>query len=320
MAINGKSAILEKLKGVFEMSSYRTRTKEIYYDWIFRFLSFQKGRDLQKLNVDDAKHFIEFLVREKGVSSSVLNQAFAAILFLYKEIYRCSDPGLYFLKPKSMEKKLPVILKRNEVKEIFSLLKGEYLLIASLMYGSGLKLKECLHLRVGDVSFYDHTLRIRNQDNIPVRSSLLPKILISDIQRQILKVKIKLEENLLLKEFSGSYSGAESNEPPFWAKELYWQYLFPSKTLRNLSGQLMQAPLDESLFRKVIKQSMKKARLPENASTASLRHSFAVHLMEDGYDAKVIQRLLGHKSLKSTMVYSGMATKEKLRVKSPIDW
>ncbi len=273
------------------------------------------------MGAKEISEFSTFLATDKKVSASTQNQALNALVFMYKNVLKISMDDLDF-KHARIGKRLPVVFSRNEVQKVLSNLSGELNLMASLLYGSGLRLTECLKLRVKDIDFDLSEIIVRAGKGDNDRKSLLPQLLIPQLKRQIEKVKIRLEENMLIKEFAGA-SIPESLEKkyPNAPKELAWQYIFPSKKLAidPRSGKLKQHYRHESFLQKEVKKTVIKAEVNKNASCHTFRHSFATHLLEDGYDIRTVQELLGHKAVRTTMIYTHVLNRNNFNVRSPLD-
>ena len=219
-------------------------------------------------------------------------------------------------------KRLPVVVSRDEAQEVLSNLHGEFNLMASLLYGSGLRLTECLKLRIKDIDVKLNEIIVRAGKGDNDRRTILPSLLIPQLKRQIEKAKIKLEENMLVKEFTGaSIPEALERKYPNAPKELSWQYIFPSRkpVIDPRSGKLKQHYRHESFLQKEVKNAIRKTQITKNASCNTFRHSFATHLLEDGYDIRTVQELLGHKDVRTTMRYTHVLNRNKFNVRSPLD-
>lgn len=219
-------------------------------------------------------------------------------------------------------KRLPVVFSRDETLEVLSNLNGEFHLMASLLYGSGLRLTECLKLRIKDVDFKLNEIIVRGGKGDNDRRTILPRLLIPQLKRQLEKAKIKLEEHMSVKEFTGaSIPEALERKYPNAPKELAWQYIFPSRNpaIDPRSGKLKQHYRHESFLQKAVKNAIRKSQITKNASCHTFRHSFATHLLEDGYDIRTVQELLGHKDVRTTMIYTHVLNRNKFNVRSPLD-
>ena len=270
---------------------------------------------------DEIAEFLTHLAVVRKVSSSTQNQALNALVFLYKKVLNIS-PDAFDFKHTSVGKRLPVIFSRDEARDVLSNLHGEFHLMASLLYGSGLRLSECMKLRVKDIDFNLNEIIVRAGKGDNDRRTILPHSLIPQLKRQIEKTMIKLEENLLVPRFAGaSMPEALERKYPNAPKEPAWQYIFPSgkPATDPRSGKLKQHYRHESFLQKKVKIAIRISQISKNASCHTFRHSFATHLLEDGYDIRTVQELLGHKDVRTTMIYTHVLNRNKFNVRSPLD-
>jgi integron integrase len=265
--------------------------------------------------------FLTHLAVNRKVSASTQNQALNALVFLYEKVLKISLDDFEFEYART-GKRVPLVLSRDEAQAILSNLHGEFHLMASLLYGSGLRLTECMKLRIKDVDFNRFELTIRSGKGDNDRRALLPAILIPQLKRQIEKVKIRFEENLMLEGFAGASIPASLERKYINAPmEAGWQYIFPSRkpAIDPYSGKLKQHHRHESFLQKEVKKAVRKAQISKNASCHTFRHSFATHLMEDGYDIRTVQELMGHKDVRTTMIYTHVLNRNQFNVRSPLD-
>lgn len=317
-----KSDIMNRVENVIRDKQYSNKTETAYTDWIYRFITFTDREHPNNMGEKEIKNFIHFLAFDKGVSESTQNQALNAISFFYRDILQISLKNselvnVYF------RKKLPLVLERDEVQKILDQLNGEKKLMVSLLYGSGLRLMECLTLRIRDIDFKLNKLIIRDFNEKTERKTILPHILKSALKRQVEKAKIKFEENSTIREFSGaSVPEICKKNYPNALKKCDWQFIFPSIKLRKnpLTEKLVQHHKHESYLQKAIKTAVAKSKINRNVSCNTFRHSFAAHLLEDGYDVHAVQELLGHKNVRTTMKYNQLLNKNRLNVHSPLDY
>jgi integron integrase len=265
--------------------------------------------------------FLSYLAVDRKVSASTQNQALNALAFLYKRVVKIPLDAFDF-KHARIGKRLPVVFSRDEAQNVLSNLQGEFHLMASLLYGSGLRLTECMKLRIKDIDFNLNEIIVRSGKGDSDRRTLLPRLLIPQLKRQIEKAKIRLEENLLVKGFAGaSVPEALERKYPSAPKEFSWQYIFPSRkpAIDPFSGRLKQHYRHESFLQKEVKKAIRASQITKNASCHTFRHSFATHLLEDGYDIRTVQELLGHKDVRTTMIYTHVLNRNKFNVRSPLD-
>jgi len=265
--------------------------------------------------------FLTNLAVERKVSASTQNQALNALIFLYKKVLKIPLDNFDFKKAR-IGKRLPVVLSRDEIHKVLSNLQGEFHLMASILYGGGLRLSECLNLRVADIDFGLNEIIVRGGKGDNDRRTILPNLIVHQLNRQVEKARLRLEENMLLIGFMGASipEGLERKYPNA-AKELAWQYIFPArKPARDpRSGRLKQHYRHESFLQKAVKNAVRKSQITKNASCHTFRHSFATHLLEDGYDIRTVQELLGHKDVRSTMIYTHVLSINKYNIQSPLD-
>ncbi len=295
-------------------------TEKSYLDWVYRFMLFHSKRNPVQMGVSEVKEFLDDLHQKRKVAPSTHNQALNALLFLYKKVLHVSLDHEF--KNIRLEKHLPLVLSRDEVKKVLLNLRGEFRLMASLIYGSGLRLCECLTLRIRDLDFERKEIIVRSSKEGMERRTVMPVVLIPMLMRQVEKSRICHEENKLIPEFSDSFIsvGTETNVTP-GSHDGGCQYLFPSRKLSAdpITGQWIQHCHHESYLQKAIKEAIDKAGITVRASSSTLRHSFALHLLEDGYDIHTIQKLLGHKNIRTTLVYTHIQHRNRPNVHSPLD-
>jgi len=265
--------------------------------------------------------FLTYLAVARKVSASTQNQALNALVFLYKKVLKNSLESFEFKRAR-IGKRLPVVFSREEAIRVISNLEGEFQLMASLLYGGGLRLSECLNLRVRDIDVSLKEIVVRGGKGDNDRRTILPGLLIPHLKRQVEKTGLRLGENLMVRGFSGaSMPEALERKYPNAPKELAWQYIFPARkpAIDPRSGRLKQHYRHESFLQKAVKSAVIKSQITKNASCHTFRHSFATHLLEDGYDIRTIQELLGHKDVRSTMIYTHVLNRNKYNVQSPLD-
>ena len=315
------SRFLDYVSRVIRTHHFSYSTEKTYVNWIYRFILFHNKRHPEDMGGMEIADFLTNLAVERKVSASTQNQALNALVFLYKKVLKIQLDDFDF-KHARIGKRLPVVLGRDETQMVLSNLHGEFHLMALLLYGSGLRLTECLNLRVKDTDFNLNEIIVRSGKGDNDRRTILPHLLITQLTRQIEKAKIKLEDNMLLEGFAGaSMPEALERKYPSAPKELAWQYIFPSRkpVIDPRSGKLKQHYRHESFLQKAVKKSIRKSQITKNASCHTFRHSFATHLLEDGYDIRTVQELLGHKDVRTTMIYTHVLNRNKYNVHSPLD-
>ena len=296
-------------------------TEKNYLHWIRLFCQFLKEVPPVDVNDTHVKEFMSYLAIEKKVSPSTQNQAFNAILFMFNHTLNKSIENIQDAVRARVSKKLPVVLTKKEILLLLEQLEGVALLMAKLIYGCGLRIKECVRLRVYDIDFEQNCLTIRSSKGDKDRQTILPEILKDDLQRHLDMVQPLYKEDRT-NDIDGVYLPyALERKYPNAGKEWGWQWVFPSKSLSvdPRTKKIRRHHAHINTLQKQIKQAVKKAEIIKNASVHTLRHSFATHLLEKGYDIRTIQELLGHSHLQTTMIYTHVAQKNMLGVKSPLD-
>ena len=316
------SKLLDEPRAIMRVRHYSYKTEKIYIDWMKRYFHFHYLRHPKELGAAAVEAFLTHLAVERTVSASTQNQALAAMLFLYRQVLKVNLPWLDKFTPAKKSNHLPVVLTKVEVNLILAELKGTNLIIANILYGSGLRLIEALRLRVKDLDFSYKQITVRDGKGGKDRTTVLPEKLIEPLKTHLLEVKKIHECDLKI--------GLGKVEMPFALARKYtnaerewrWQYIFPSKILsRNpRTGATGRHHLSESSLQKPFKQVVEKTKIEKAASPHTLRHSFATHLLQNGQDIRTIQDLLGHKELTTTMIYTHVLQSNRLGIKSPADY
>ncbi len=320
-ALPPSKKLLDQVRETLRRKHYSLRTERAYVDWIKRFILFHDKRHPAEMGSAEIAAFLTHLAVDEHVAASTQNQAYSALLFLYREVLQKEFPfPLQALRAKK-PKRLPTVLTRDEVRQVFAHLSGSYLLMARLLYGSGLRLMECLRLRVKDVDFHYRTITVRDAKGEQDRITILPESLVEPLQDHLRIVKRTHEEDLA-KGYGAVYLPyALERKVPHASTEWGWQYVFPANRLSvdPRSGIVRRHHLDESGLQKAIRQAARLAGISKPVSPHTLRHCFATHLLEAHYDIRTVQELLGHKDLRTTMVYTHVLQRGGLAVRSPLD-
>ncbi len=300
---------------------YAIRTEEAYVNWIRRFILFHHKRHPKEMGAPEVEAFLTHLAVQEHVSASTQNQALAALLFLYREVLQQElDAPIAPLRAKKPQH-LPAVLTREEVRQVIAHLSGVHQLQAKLLYGAGLRLLECLRLRVKDIDFERRAIIVRDTKGDEDRVTMLPQSVIEPLKEHLLRVK-RLHEEDLAKGYGRVYlPDALARKFPNASREWLWQYVFPSDRLSvdPRSGETRRHHADESGLQKAVRQAAKAAGLTKRVTCHTFRHSFATHLLENGYDIRTVQELLGHKDVKTTMIYTHVLRRGGLAVRSPLD-
>jgi integron integrase len=313
--------LLDQVRDVLGLKHYSLRTERSYCDWIKRFIRFHHLRHPKEMGEAEVTAFLTHLVRNGNVAAATQNQALSALLFLYKQVLKQEIGWLANVERAKRPARVPVVLTRGEVRKIVAHLHGMPRLMAGLLYGSGLRLMECVRLRVKDVDFAYARITVREGKGGKDRITMLPVNLASGLQRHLQKVKAQHEQDV--EEGFGSVHLPEAlaRKFPNAANEWAWQYVFPSSRISDdpRGGIRRRHHVDENVLQVAVKRAVRAAGLTKPATCHTLRHSFATHLLENGYDIRTVQELLGHKDVSTTMIYTHVLNKPGIGVKSPLD-
>lgn len=303
------------------LNHYAIRTEEAYLGWICRFLAHFKGRDFSTMGVPEAKAYLEYLALQRKVAVNTQKQALNALAFLFDKVSQRPLGDLGGFTQATRPRKLPVVLSAAEVKAVFAHLKGNHLLMTGLLYGSGLRLMECVRLRVQDIDFAYNQIVIRSGKGFKDRLVPLPEIYVQDLHVQIEKVKQLHQQDLEKGAGSVYLPDALARKYPNAPTELRWQYLFPATRLSvdPRSAVVRRHHIHETSLQKAIKRAGDKAGIAKRVHSHVFRHSFATHLLEAGYDIRTVQELLGHADVSTTMIYTHVLNKPGVTVRSPVD-
>jgi integron integrase len=316
-----KRKLLDRVRDVTRLKHYSLRTERTYCDWIERFIRFHGMRHPAEMAEPEVGEFLTDLARVGNVSASTQNQALSALLFLYKEVLRQEIDWLKQVERAKKPARLPVVLSRDEVHKIFAHLHGTTRLMAGLLYGSGLRLMECVRLRVKDADFAYARITVRDTKGGRDRVTMLPVNLAAPLQRHLQKVKAQHEQDLVEGFGEVWLPDALAQKYPNAAREWSWQFVFPSSRISvDPRNQVKRRHhINESALQQAVKKAVRAARLTKPASCHTFRHSFATHLLENGYDIRTVQELLGHKDVSTTMIYTHVLNKPGIGVRSPLD-
>jgi integron integrase len=300
---------------------YSLRTEKSYVDWIKRYIWHHGKRHPKDLGAAEVEAFLSHLAVTRNVSASTQNQAKSALLFLYKEVLGIQLPWLDNVTQAKVPKRLPVVLTKDEVQALLNRLDGTMWLLVSLLYGSGLRLMECLRLRVKDVDLARCEILVREGKGFKDRVTMLPKSLVEPLKQHLLKVKALHQEDLATGHGEVFMPMALDRKYPNGGKDWAWQYVFPSIKLSvdPLSKVIRRHHADEKTVQRAVKKAVNLAGMTKLATPHTLRHSFATHLLEGGYDIRTVQELLGHSDVATTMIYTHVLNKGGQGVASPLD-
>jgi len=318
---SAKPKLLDQLRDRIRLKHYSRRTEDVYLDWAKRYILYHNKRHPQEMGKKEIEGFLTYLATERQVAAATQNQAKAALQFLYKEVLEIQLPWLDEVEQAKKPKRLPVVLTEKEVHSLLAHVPQAYALLARLMYGTGMRLLEGLRLRVQDLDFERAELLIREGKGGKDRVTMLPQSLLKPLQEHLKQVRQAHEQDLLKGYGEVWLSESVARKYPNAGREWVWQYVFQSARLSvdPRSGVTRRHHLDEKGLQRAIKQAAVDAGLTKNVTPHTLRHSFATHLLQAGYDIRTVQELLGHKDVQTTMIYTHVLNKGGMGVMSPLD-
>ena len=300
---------------------YSYRTEEAYVAWAHRFLTFAKAESTEGLEAGKVGDFLEMLAVQGKVSASTQNQALNALVFFFREGLRKELGAVGEFAPAKRPRKVPMVLTRDEVGRLLNCLCGEHRLMARLLYGSGLRLMECIRLRVQDIDLERRLITVRDGKGGKDRRTMLPEAAVSELVAHLAAVQRQHEEDVQVGRGEVYLPEALGRKYPNAAKEWAWQYVFPAERLSvdPRSGKVRRHHACENSLQRAVAAAVRKAAIPKAASCHTLRHTFATLLIEAGYDIRTVQELLGHKDVSTTQIYTHVLSKPGMGVRSPLD-
>ena len=316
-----KPKLLDQVREAIRTRHYSVRTEEAYVSWSKRFIFFHGKRHPLEMGEAEIAQFLSALAVHGQVSASTQNQALCALVFLYRHVLDQDLGWLDDVVRAKRPQRLPVVLTRPEVKALLSAMEGLHWIMASLLYGAGLRLLECLRLRVKDIDFSSNQILVREGKGKKDRRTMLPAAVKEPLAVHLEQVR-QLHQHDLAQGFGRVYMPAAlQRKYPNANREWGWQWVFPSSqiSLDPRSGEHRRHHLHESVLQRAVKEAVRKIELTKPANCHTLRHSFATHLLEDGYDIRTIQELLGHRDVKTTMIYTHVLNRGGKGVYSPMD-
>ena len=320
-ALDQPPKLLDQLRRCIRDKHYSLRTERVYVYWARWYIRFHGLRHPMEMGAPEIQTFLPYLANERNVSVSTHHQALCALLFLYKNVLQIELPWFDNGHRPAKPVRRPTVLTRQELERIFAQMDGIYLLIARLLYGTGMRLMECAQLRVKDVDFQRREITIRQGKGGKDRVTMLPLSLVQPLREQVSRAKALYEEDRLHRRNGVMLPGALERKYPAAGAHWGWYWIFPSdhESTDPRSGIVRRHHIYEQGIQRAIKRAVLAAKLTKPASTHTLRHSFATHLLDAGYDIRTVQELLGHADVSTTMIYAHVLNKGGRGVSSPTD-
>ena len=313
--------LLDLVRDRIRFLHYSLRTEQAYVDWIRRFVLFHGKRHPSAMGAAEVESFLTYLAAQREVSASTQNQAQSALLFLYRQVLGVELPWLEGVLRAKPSQRLPVVLTRAEVGRVLGALQGHHRIIGHLLYGAGLRLLEGLRLRIKDVELERREIVVRNGKGSKDRVTMLPGALLRPLREQIDSV-----HRLHTRELDAGFGRvwlppALGRRYPDACRELGWQFVFPAahRSVDPRSTAVLRHHVSDQAFQRALRQAVRHAGVAKPATPHTLRHSFATHLLEDGYDIRTVQELLGHADVSTTMIYTHVLNRGGRGVRSPLD-
>ncbi|MBI2988261.1 MAG: integron integrase [Deltaproteobacteria bacterium] len=316
-----KPKLLDQVRQAIRARHYSPRTEETYVGWMKRFIFYHNKRHPAEMGKQEIARFLSSLASESHVSASTQNQAFNALLFLYQEVLQRKIGLIEGVVRAKQHRRLPVVLTKEEVQRLLASLEGTPGLMVTLLYGAGLRLMECCRLRVKDIDFSRNQIVVRAGKGDKDRYTMLPAAVKEPLLQHLQAVKRQHEEDLKAGLGRVSLPNALERKYPNAGREWGWQWVFPATShyTDRVTAERRRHHLHESVLQKAVKDARLKAGIAKPAGPHTMRHSFATHLLEDGYDIRTVQELLGHADVTTTMVYTHVLNRGGKGVRSPVD-
>ena len=317
-----RTRLLDQVRDTIHRKHYSLRTEQSYAHWIKRYIFFHGKRHPSEMGATQVTAFLNHLATDGHVAASTQNQALAALLFLYREVLEIKLPWLDGLTCAKRPQRLPTVLTQTEVKTLLTTLEGIKWLMVTLLYGTGMRLGECLGLRVKDIDFEGQKIMVRDGKGGKDRITLLPRRVIDPLLVHLERVKQLHDGDLAVGLGEVALPFALARKHPKAGYEWGWQFVFPSKTIctNPYTGRQTRYHVHEKTLQRTVQAAARLARINKPVSCHCFRHSFATHLLETGVDIRTIQELMGHKDVTTTMIYTHVMSKPDKMVQSPADY
>jgi len=313
--------LLDQVRERIRVKHYSIRTETQYVQWIRRFILFHGKKHPRDMGAPELEAFLTHLAVAGNVAAATQNQALSALLFMYKEVLGIDLPWLDNVTRAKRPQRLPVVMTREEVHAVLDRMEGVYGLMTRLLYGTGMRLMECVRLRVKDVDFARGEILIRDGKGAKDRVTMLPQSLVFPLQAHLQQRRALFDDDIRAGKVSVYMPDALARKYPNSPADWGWQYVFPSGSysIDPRSGAERRHHLDEKLLQRAMKRAVQASGMAKPATPHTLRHSFATHLLDAGYDIRTVQELLGHKDVSTTMIYTHVLNKGGRGVISPLD-
>jgi integron integrase len=322
--------LLEQMRDQIRVKQYSFRTEKTYLHWVREYFLYHNPELKQgkvakhpiEMGASEINQFITYLVTERKISASTQNQALSAVLFLYRQVLKMQlDEDVISLNRPKKGQRVPVVLSKDEARAVINQMKGQYKLMAQILYGSGLRLMECLRLRVKDIDFESHRIIVYDGKGGDDRVTMLPDSAIAPLRQHLEQVKVQHQNDLDLGFGSVYMPFALGEKYPAAHKQWIWQYVFPASSFYKdpETGTMRRHHTHETALQKAVRAAARAAKIDKPVSPHTFRHCFATHLLEAGYDIRTVQELLGHKDVKTTMIYTRVLNRGPKAVRSPLD-
>jgi integron integrase len=315
------SQLLQDVRSKLRLKHYSLRTEQAYVGWIWRFIMASNRRHPRDLGAAEVESFLSHLASEGNVAAGTQNQALSALLFLYREVLGVDLPWMQSIVRAKRPRKMPTVLSREEVTRLLMVMDGMPWLLASLLYGTGMRLMECLRLRVKDVDFARSTIIVRDGKGAKDRHTVLPRSLVEPLQREIERTRLLHASDVAAGFGAVWLPHALARKFPHAPREFGWQYVFPGSRRSHdpRGGEVRRQHVDEAVLNRALKKARLRAGIVKLLSAHTLRHSFATHMIEAGYDIRTVQELLGHSDVATTQIYTHVLNRGASGVLSPLD-
>ncbi|MFQ5924057.1 MAG: integron integrase [Anaerolineales bacterium] len=318
----GQPRLLDLTKDTLRRKHYSRRTETSYLRWIRQYILFHGKKHPRSMGAKELERFLTYLAVERKVAASTQNQALSAILFLYRHVFHDTSLDLTVNAVRAKRRKrIPTVLSQTEITKLLRCMTGTPQLQAKLLYGSGLRLMECLRLRVKDLDFDHRQIAVRDSKGFRDRTTMLPEVAVEGLKQHFQRVRLTHEHDLAAGYGRVRLPYALSVKYPLADREWTWQWVFPSSRITQDSntGTMRRHHLGSWSLQRAVRSAARLTKIQKRVTPHTLRHSFATHLLENGYDIRTVQELLGHKDVRTTMIYTHVLNRGGMAVRSPLD-